>query len=217
MKIITSILVGRLSGAAGDVVAATWKGRQYARTRVVPANPQLPNQMLQRTAFARCVACFQALPDAIKLFLDTIGSDRALSGYNVMMAACVHTERAEHKHIVIPPNTFAESATSFAAATGDGQAGDIDLTWDKGSYIAEDIPVIAYRLKNPTSDPPAPADDEYSTPWVLADIGATTMATQAHTISDLEAGKSYAVLFLPYDLSALAYGGGAAAIATSKA
>ena len=108
MKTTFSVLLSGLSGVAGDVVAATWKGISYVRARVIPHNPQSAAQTLQREAWARVVDCYQHLPVDIKAGLDVLGSDEALAGFNIYMRENVPDERVSHAHNIFPANRYAE-------------------------------------------------------------------------------------------------------------
>jgi hypothetical protein len=48
-------LLGPASGRVGNIVAASWKQTNYARSYVVPANPNTTAQQAQRNAFGKCV------------------------------------------------------------------------------------------------------------------------------------------------------------------
>lgn len=214
MKIQTSVLVGSLSGAAGDVVAGNWKGRLYARRRVIPANPQSAGQTLQRNAFARCVDCFQHLPADIAAkktgFLDKLGSDEALSGYNIMMRASIKTERDSHGHCIVPANRYAPPLNGFAAEVGATAEGDIDITWDVDDWLATDVGDVFYREKEAEGD-------EYKVPWIQDDTAALDMSTGAFTIEGLTPDTDFMIAMVPYNTVEEAFGGGAFANATSKA
>ncbi len=201
MKISFSIIAAGLSGSAGDVTAANWKGRPYLRTRVTPTNPNTANQQAQRNGFKRAMFCFQALAALVKTFLDLIGADTQVSGSNAFMSSNVPDEVDSYAHGIIPANRYAETLQGFAAATGAGASGTIDVTWDAGSYIAGDIPYIWYRKRNG-------AGPDYETPWTVFDVGAVEMDDEAITITGLTAAGTYAVAMAPYDTSEAAWGGG---------
>jgi len=208
MKVATSVLASGLFGSAGDVVGAKWKGRQYVRTRVAPTNPNTASQQLIRNAFARMVACFQALAAGVKTFLDILGSERQMSGFNVYLGDGVKDERDNHFHAIMPDNRHCNPVAGFAAAQG-AASGEIALTWNAGAWTNDDVPVVHYRKKEG-------AGDEYETPWVSFDVGATKMTAGALTVTGLTPGSVYAVALFPLDQSASAYGGGDVKSATAK-
>ena len=210
MKIVPSVLVGSMSGSAGDVTAATWKGRLYARRRVIPANPQSAAQVLQREAFSRCVACYQALPNDIKTYLDLLGSDEALSGYNIMMRGSVADEKGSHGHVIVPPNRYADAIAGFSADTGAGAAGTAVLTWTAGDWLVTDTADVYYRLKDAVGD-------EYATPWTQMASGAIALNTGTFTTAALTADTDYMFALVPYNTVAASFGAGAFDNATTVA
>lgn len=209
MKVYPSVVVGRLSGTAGKTVAASWKGINYLRGWVKPANPKTAAQTLQRTAFARCVECWQHRIAAEKLYLDKLGSDVRLSGFNVYQSDSTKTERDDHGHRTMPANRYLDPVEGFAAAPGAG-ATSIDLTWTVGTWIADDLPVVSYRKKEAVGD-------EYETPWVDFDPAAVTMADGALTVDGLVGGADYVVALYPHDQSEDTRGGGAFKLAAASA
>lgn len=210
MKFKPSIAVGQLSGSAGNVVAATWMGRQYFRRRVIPKNPKSVAQTSQRDAWRRCVNCYQHLPEDIQAGLKIIGTEQQLAGFNVMMSDSVKDERASHGHGVFPANRHAHPVNNFAAATGVGASGDIDISWDVDDWLVTDAADVYYRLKEAVGD-------EYETPWVQDDSAALDMSTGAFTIDGLDAASDYMVAMVPYETVAASFGGGDFATATSMA
>jgi hypothetical protein len=48
-------LFGKYAGKLGSIVFAAWKGTQYVRALVIPANPSTPAQQAQRALFRNCV------------------------------------------------------------------------------------------------------------------------------------------------------------------
>ena len=209
MKVKTSVLVSGLSGSSGDVTAFSWKGRQAVRTRVIPANPNSESQQVVRGALTRLVACFKPLAAGVKTFLDTLGNERQVSGFNVYVGDNFSAERSDHMHPVMPTNRHCDPVVGLAAATGSG-AGEIDLTWTPTGWTTDDVPVILYRKKNAEGD-------EYETPWTSYDPGAVDMTAGAITIEDLDSDTDYAIALFPHDQSASAYGGGMVKHATSLA
>jgi hypothetical protein len=56
---------GPLAGKLGGVVFGSWKGINYGRAYVVPANPQTPSQQTQRTKMGDCVAWARPIKDSV--------------------------------------------------------------------------------------------------------------------------------------------------------
>lgn len=201
MKYQPSVLVSTLSGSAGGLTAANWKGRGYFRTLVIPTNPNTAAQQTQRNAFTRCVDCFQSLPSDIKEWLDTLGADSQLSGYNAYMRDAVPDERDNHGHRIVPQNRYAPNLESFAAATGSGASGTAELTWSQGDFAADDEIDVYYRKAEATGD-------EYETGWTQADTSGTTMSDESYEVSGLDPDTDYLFAAVPHSADADGYGGG---------
>ena len=210
MKVVPSVLISSLSGKAGDVVAANWKGRCYVRRRVIPANPQTVAQVAQRDAMARTVALWQGLIAALATFLNKLGSDEALAGYNIFTRLNVKGEATATPAGIVPANRYAAALQDFAVATGAGAAGTLALTWSAGDYLATDTILVFYRKVSAVAA-------IYETPWIHFDAAAFDMADEAATVTGLVADTEYAVAMIPYDTTAAAYGAGDCGVATSVA
>ena len=212
MKLTTSVVGGKLSGSSGNVTAASWKGRQYVRQRVVGKNPRKTDQVAQRLAWTKCVDCFQHILAPVKTFLDKIGSDRSISGFNVYLSTNVHDERHSFNHVVIPANRYADPIAGAAAAKGSA-AGSITLTWDKESYTSSDKFIVGYRLHHPVAGQVPAYNDS---PWTMSETAALDMADETFTITGLTQAQTYAVFIAPDKLGAGVYGGGAAFLQAAK-
>jgi hypothetical protein len=216
MKVALSVIASGLSGSAGDVTAFKWKGIQSLRTRVTPANPNSAGQQLVRAAMARVVALAQSLPALLKTFLDVLGNEQKMSGFNVAVGPNLKLERDDHYNPIVPANRHCPSVAGMAVATGVG-AGGITLTWTTTDWLATDIPQIFLRKKDTVGD-------EYATPWTVFDPGATTMQAGTKEITGLTAGTDYAVALVPKRVTEwvghddiISFGGGMVDNATSHA
>lgn len=80
MKMSNGIL-GRTSKSIGNITCANWKGINYARTKVTPANPRSEAQTAWRAAFAAVVAFVKDLTGPwLNIYLDW--QIKGMSGYN---------------------------------------------------------------------------------------------------------------------------------------
>lgn len=131
MKITYSPLVASASGTTANAVASTWKGINYIRMHVFPHNPQTASQMAVRDSLSRCVTLWRSLNSIVKWWLNRYGVDYRMSGFNIFMKYCRALEQADSALVVVPPNPYVPSVLAFAAATGAGASGDIDITWTK--------------------------------------------------------------------------------------
>jgi len=80
---IKSGILGRVSGAVGNVVGGSWKGIGYIRERVIPANPRSPAQTANRLALALCTFWSKPLiVPFLRPFMDR--RVRRMSGFNFL-------------------------------------------------------------------------------------------------------------------------------------
>ncbi len=136
MLIKWSPLVASASGKAADCVAATWKGRQYIRMYVIPHNPKSDAQKRVRESMTRCVSLWRSLHLVIKFWLDTYGVGYRMSGFNVFVQKNRLLEEDRGPLKPVPDNPHHDAVLDFAAVTGIGESGDIDLTWIPGDPTA---------------------------------------------------------------------------------
>lgn len=83
---ITNIFGDRYSGAAGQAgVFATWKGIQYRRRYVIPANPKTTKQTAVRNHFSNAVDLWHAWSQYMHRCYEYLASGKAISGFNLLM------------------------------------------------------------------------------------------------------------------------------------
>lgn len=81
MAIIKAGILSNVSGAVAGVVGGTWKGRNYLRARVTPANPNTPAQQTQRSKMSKCVAFAKLiLGTVLNVYVDPY--QKTMSGFN---------------------------------------------------------------------------------------------------------------------------------------
>ncbi len=176
MKIVWSPLVASASGTAADAVAASWKGIQYIRKWVCPANPKSAAQVLVRESLARCVTLWRSLLSDAKAWLDTYGVDYRMSGFNVFISKNRVLEQAAGLLKPMPDNPHVPAPSTLAFATGAGESGDIDVTWVDNA--PEDYTRIYFALRLDGED-------------TFSKIDFALDEDEAHTISGLAAGEDY--------------------------
>lgn len=108
MAKIRNGILGKAKGKIGGVVASTWKGVNYVREYVVPANPKTAAQTGVRTNFSSVVAIGRSIKTDI---IDTYWKDLVKGKPNSGWAKYIGVNQ---KRI-----TAARSLTAFALATGD--------------------------------------------------------------------------------------------------
>jgi len=81
MAKIKAGILSKVSGKVAGVVGSTWKGQNYLRELVKPANPNTPLQREQRGKMASVVACARHFTgDVFRPYLDKFL--KRMSGYN---------------------------------------------------------------------------------------------------------------------------------------
>lgn len=172
MKVKFSPLVASMSGTAADAVMASWKGIQYVRKHVIPHNPQTTAQMAVRMALARCVTLWRSLSADQKAWLDTYGVDYRLSGFNVFIQKSRALEQAEALLKPVPDNPHEDAPGTFAAVTGVGIAGDIDVSWvDNSTGPFQKIYLLTRKSGSNVFAPalfPTAADETFTIPGLTA-------------------------------------------------
>ena len=144
-KIIFSPLISSASGKTADAVFARWKGINYVRQRVIPANPKSDAQMAQREALARVLLCWRTFEQQIKDQLDEYAVNYAMSGYNWFMGHNVVLEKTSTLGIITP--THAEIAGPTSLALSSPVAQQIKLDWTGGPAGAEyDLYVLTRQI-----------------------------------------------------------------------
>ena len=84
---ITNIFGDRYSGQAGKAgVFATWKGRQYRRAYVIPANPKTTMQIAVRNSFKNAVAKWHVYGSLMRLAFSYLATGQVLSGFNLLVS-----------------------------------------------------------------------------------------------------------------------------------
>ena len=82
MARITNGILGKAKGKVGGVVAATWKGINYVREYVIPANPRSTSQVAVRTSFATIIFIGRAIMlTYIRTYWDKLVKGKATSGF----------------------------------------------------------------------------------------------------------------------------------------
>lgn len=185
MKANLSVLLTELSGSAGPVTASRWKGRQYFRAKVTPANPNTAGQQAVRESMARTVELYQSTVSKVKASWGLWASTLTISGFNWWVKANRAQEQASAMEAYTPPNSDREPPTTFAAVTGAG-SGQIDLTWAVGLNPGTDIAHVAVRLDGTNA-------------WVVATDAVTLIGDQAYTITGLTPGETYYVVLAGRD------------------
>jgi hypothetical protein len=224
MKITPSVIVASMSGAAGSVVASTWKGRGYVRKLVIPKNPNTADQIIYRDRFARMPGWFRSLPAALRSIHEVAAEDvpaswqamadaDQLSIFNEFSKANLVALKASLTPPLMRGNPDLNSVGTPAAVAG-GSSKTIAFTWVQGS-----APAGTYVL--PLTIPVDPDEADKVEPDVITAHAPVAVATQTATLTVATAAKSYYVIGVVIDAATVANSlnasGGAACTGLSKA
>lgn len=115
-------------GATGQIgkaqVYASWKGVQYARRHVIPANPNSSDQVLTRSVFSWLQAEWKNLPASLSAPWTTFAKGKPLTNRNAFTKSNLHALRAasDIQDLILSPSTGGAPAfTGFSAAGGVGK------------------------------------------------------------------------------------------------
>lgn len=119
------------SGTIGEAVTySNWKGRAYARARVVPNNPRSALQTGIRAMFAFIAAVWDGLSAPDRATWDAAGEAAQYSGFNAYVKANMDRWVDAEAPTQASPAAEAQTPTTVSAMTLTGGAGivTIDLT-----------------------------------------------------------------------------------------
>ena len=178
-KILSGIL-GGFSGKVGPVVGASWKGIQYMRTYVVPANPKSAGQTSQRTSFTAAVALARdLLSTLINVYWDPFVS--GMSGFNrwiqVNLPLLDVTDKLTVNNKMTLGTLEGVSLATGTYATGDGET---IVVWDEtingNGALTDSVGLVVYDEANDNLSVFTPAitrDDETITVTFTTGLTAT--------------------------------------------
>lgn len=120
--VITSGILGGFSGKVGPVVGGNWKGIDFMRSYVIPANPNSVNQQTQRTKFTVAIdLARQILGNIIQPYWDQYQTGK--SGFNACVSEFLNTLDGSNMLVV---------GTSLAKGTLEG-LGTLTATYNNGT------------------------------------------------------------------------------------
>jgi len=111
---IINIFGDQYSGQAGKAgVFAKWKGRQYRRAYVIPANPKSPMQQIIRGYFTNVIAAWHTYHSIQRLVYSYLATGQVLSGMNLLVSRWM---KAATKLLTLPLDPK-EGIKQIASAT----------------------------------------------------------------------------------------------------
>lgn len=129
MKYVPGLMVGQLSGSAGNTVASRNKWGSYLRTRTMPVDPGTAAQLDQRAAFTSIGAEWRELTNAQRLDwaglgdqmvrLNSLGQTYTLSGFQAFMSVNDTLDKMGLAGLTEPPVLNEPTALETIAITLD--------------------------------------------------------------------------------------------------
>jgi len=213
-RITLGPLVSDISGKTAGTVFSKWKGRNYVRKLVTPANPQTVAQMAVRNSLARLVYCWRQFEDQVKDWLDVCASERRMSGYNLFMSLARDKEENSEPWTITPYNKLIAHADTFTAVVGTVAEGDIILAWTGGTVSAAHM---AYVISREVIDPEGVGYDLWDEVVVMEDADTTLFSAGALTITCAKGATEYEMYLMNEETVASEFSMSMGASATSYA
>lgn len=131
--IISMGLLGSVRKKVGPVVSATWKGINYLRSYVIPANPNTPNQQIQRSRMRSIVdIARQLLPSVLQPYWDPFAVK--MSGYNYFVSQNIMLLNSSYElttaNLMAKGNLLGVANLQSTYSTSNGA---LNLNWDDNS------------------------------------------------------------------------------------
>lgn len=172
-RILQGIL-GGFSGKVGPVVGASWKGIEYMRAYVIPANPKSDAQVVQRAKFTAIVALARdVLSSLLNIYWDPFLS--SMSGFNRFIQVNIGTLNGSNELSITSKMALGtlEDVALIAGtyATGDGET---IVTWDEttsgNGALTDSVGLVVYD--------PDGADLQVFTPAITRDDESITVTAK---------------------------------------
>lgn len=129
MAKVTSGILGIVKGKCSGVVFATWKGKNYARALVIPANPQSDLQMAQRGLMGAIVYfCKQILTTIIQPYWDPMST--TLSGWNLIVKKNLDSMSNDTDWANLKISDGSLEGATITSAVYNPATGGLSIEWD---------------------------------------------------------------------------------------
>jgi hypothetical protein len=130
MAKISSGILGQVKGKVANVVAATWKGTNYVRARVIPANPNSEAQQAQRNLMATIVLYGkQVLTSIIQVLWNPLSTKK--SGWNLYTKKNLDSMSSATDFANMKFSDGSLEGATVASADYDDGTDQVQITWDE--------------------------------------------------------------------------------------
>lgn len=198
MKVQWSPLISQASGAAGPIVASRWRGIDYVRERIIPANPKSDDQKAIRGELTRCIAWWHDLEEQVQDNLDLLCLGLAYSGVNAFtkrnlddlhswLVTIKQPVPPEVPPRIMPLNAITNPISTLVAAAG-AATKEIDLTWSQAEAApADTLYILAGEVAG---------DEEFPANLFLQEKEASAASLEALTLTMPKATQWYFIAVL---------------------
>lgn len=143
-RIYLSPLIVDIRNKQSDTVFSKWKGINYIRSRVIPANPKTAAQVAIREALAQLVSLWQDMEAEVKPNWDSYVSGRDYSGFNHFIGKNAVSERDDVLLNITQEVGFTVLSV-WTPSTG-GDPGEIDVAFAPDPVPADTTLQICQRI-----------------------------------------------------------------------
>jgi len=181
------------SGTIGDAITfSKWKGRHYARERIVPANPKSGLQVGFRSMFSFLAQNWAALSAPNKASYETLADSMAISPFN----AYVRMNQKRWRNFKAPshatPATETGSVGTFTAGTpaATGGVASVSIDWEIDNVVGDNWGLAIFKGDTAFSSGISNcvacrlADDAVAQAWVDSPLDPGTYYYQTRLFTD---------------------------------
>jgi len=167
---VNNIFGDKYSGKVGEAgVFASWKGRQYRRSYVKPANPNTPAQQAIRGSFANAVDKWHDFNALQKQSYRPLTSGQVMSGFNLFVSRWQKMTPNERAVYVEPYTGFKQYGIGAKSVEK-----NVNIVGDQKEYAALDSPIVigdtGFTVGTGNLEPVAIVDVRRGRIDILADI-----------------------------------------------
>lgn len=189
-KVTLPLLGAEASGTvANSLTFGKWKGINYVRARVTPANPQTAGQIDQRNLMTWCVRFWQSLPSVVQDGWVSAARAQKMTGFNLFLKRNLIGLKAGTNNdswIASPGQSGAPPVLSVSATGGEGQ---VSVSATVGDVVpGTTINAVYFVLVKLQS-----TRGEFAGPVLVAE---DTSPPYGATFSDLSAGDYVVAAFV---------------------
>mgnify|MGYP005852495587 CR=1 FL=1 len=133
-------ILGKASGKIGGIVTGSWKGINYARSYVIPANPKTDSQTAVRGSFATIVFIARAIMlTHIRTYWDNLVKGKQTSGFAKFVGVNqkLISGTTDWENIKLASGSL-EGLTSLSLS-GSPATEKITATWDQSTATSGDL------------------------------------------------------------------------------